>query len=473
MAGMPKQPVVADPAEDFPQWYQDVLAKAELAESGPARGTMVIRPYGYALWERIQGEVDARIKRAGAENVYFPLLIPESYIHREAEHVEGFSPELAVVTVAGGKELAEPLVIRPTSETVFGEHMARWVSSYRDLPLRLNQWANVVRWELRPRLFLRTSEFLWQEGHTAHVDRADAAAYAKQIHLYVYHDFLTQALAIPVFVGRKTAAERFAGAINTLACEGIMRDRKALQLATSHELGQNFAKAFDITYTDHQGELQHAWTTSWGSSTRMVGGLIMAHGDERGLRVPPRVAPIQTVVVVVRDEESAGERGTQLVKQLTALGVRARLDDAVHVGFGRRATDWELKGVPVRIDVGPRDLKEGNVTLGRRDERQSWTVAVDQAAAAVPEILERMQRDMLAEATRFRDGSLVDASTVAEAAEAGKSGVARIPWAQLGTDGERTLLDQGVSVRCIQREDGSLPESEDEPGLVAILARAY
>ncbi|HEY2631596.1 MAG TPA: proline--tRNA ligase [Solirubrobacteraceae bacterium] len=470
---MAKPPVVTDPQADFPQWYQDVLAKAELAESGPARGTMVIRPYGYALWERIQEEINERIKRAGAENVYFPLLIPESYIHREAEHVEGFSPELAVVTVAGGKELAEPLVIRPTSETVFGEHMAKWVNSYRDLPLRLNQWANVVRWELRPRLFLRTSEFLWQEGHTAHMDRADAAAYARQIHLDVYNDFFTNALAIPVFLGRKTAAERFAGAINTFACEGIMGDRKALQLATSHELGQNFAKAFDITYTDPGGEVQHAWTTSWGSSTRMVGGLIMAHGDARGLRVPPQVAPIQAVVVVVRDEEGAGEQAAQLVEQLAALGVRAKLDDAVHVGFGRRATEWELKGVPVRIDVGPRDLKEGNVTLSRRDAEQSQTVAIDRAAAAVPEILTQIQRDMLAHAMRFRDSSLTDAATVEQAAEAGKSGVARIPWAQLGTDGERTLLEQGVSVRCLQREDGSLPQGDDETGLVAVVARAY
>jgi len=276
-----------------------------------------------------------------------------------------------------------------------------------------------------------------------------------------------------VFLGRKTSAERFAGAINTFACEGIMGDRKALQLATSHELGQNFARAFDITYTDPDGEVRHAWTTSWGSSTRMVGGLIMAHGDERGLRVPPRVAPIQAVVVVVRDEEGAGERAGELVGELTALGVRAKLDDAVHTGFGRRATDWELKGVPVRIDVGPRDLKEGNVTLGRRDEQESRTLPAGEVAAAVPDILEQMQAGMLAQATRFRDGSLVDVTTVAEAAEAGKRGVARIPWAILGTDGERTLLEEGVSVRCLQREDGSLPESEDETGLVAILARAY
>jgi prolyl-tRNA synthetase len=469
---MAKAPVT-DPSEDFPRWYQDVLAKAELAEGGPARGTMVIRPYGYAIWEHIQAEIDARIKRAGAENVYFPLLIPESYINREAEHVEGFSPELAVVTVAGGKQLAEPLVIRPTSETVFGEHMARWINSYRDLPLRLNQWANVVRWELRPRLFLRTSEFLWQEGHTAHADRADAAAYARRIHLEVYNDFLTSALAIPAFIGRKTAAERFAGAINTFACEGIMRDRKALQLATSHELGQNFARAFDITYTDPEDAEQHAWTTSWGASTRMVGGLIMAHGDERGLRVPPVVAPIQVAVVVVREDEQAADRAAELVAALGERGVRAKLDAAVHVGFGRRATDWELKGVPLRIDVGPRDLKDGNVTLTRRDQGESRPFALEQVAAAVPEMLMEVQRDMLAEATRFRDGSVVEAASVEQAADAGKSGVARIPWAALGSAGERALLDVGVSVRCIHREDGSLPEAEDEPGLMAIVARAY
>ncbi len=469
---MDKSPVT-DPNEDFPRWYQDVLAKAELAEGGPARGTMVIRPYGYAIWEHIQAGLDARIKRAGAQNVYFPLLIPESYINREAEHVEGFSPELAVVTVAGGKVLTEPLVIRPTSETVFGEHMARWINSYRDLPLRLNQWANVVRWELRPRLFLRTSEFLWQEGHTAHADRADAAAYARRIHLDVYHDFLTNALAIPAFIGSKTAVERFAGAINTFACEGIMRDRKALQLATSHELGQNFARAFDITFSDQHGSEQHAWTTSWGASTRMVGGLIMAHGDERGLRVPPAVAPIQAAVVVVREDEESIRRAGALVDTLSELGVRAKLDAAVHVGFGRRATDWELKGVPLRIDVGPRELKDGNVTLMRRDEGDARPVAIDQVAATVPQVLEQVQRDMLAEATRFRDASVVEASTVAQAAEAGRSGVARIPWAVLGTGGERALLDVGVSVRCIQREDGSLPEADDEPGLVAIVARAY
>jgi prolyl-tRNA synthetase len=467
------KPPLTDPSADFPRWYQDVLAKASLAENGPVRGTMVIRPYGYAIWERIQSAVDQRIKLAGAENVYFPLFIPESYLHREAEHVEGFSPELAVVTIAGGKELTEPLVVRPTSETVFGEQMARWINSYRDLPMLLNQWANVVRWELRPRLFLRSSEFLWQEGHTAHADAADAAAYTRQIHLDVYRDFLVNALATPVFVGLKTQAERFAGAINTLTCEGIMRDGKALQLATSHELGQRFARAFDITYADAAGETQFAWTTSWGSSTRMVGGLIMAHGDERGLRVPPLLAPIQAVVLVVRDEGDVSERAEQLVSALSAAGVRAKLDNAVHVGFGRRATDWDLKGVPVRIDIGPRDLKDGNITLMRRDTSEPQTAPIEQAAALVPHMLEEIQAGMLAEATRFRDASTVDVGSVEAAAEAGQTGAARVPWSLLGAAGEHKLLEQGISVRCIQREDGSVPDSEDEPGLLAIVARAY
>ena len=279
--------VLTPQADDFPRWYQDVLNKAELAENGPVRGTMVIRPYGYGLWERMQAEVDARIKACGAQNAYFPLFIPESYFQREAEHVEGFSPELAVVTVAGGKELDEPVVVRPTSETVIGEYMAKWLQSYRDLPLLLNQWANVVRWELRPRLFLRTTEFLWQEGHTAHATQADARAYAERILHEVYEDFMVNVLAMPVVVGLKTAKERFAGADNTLTCEAMMGDGKALQMGTSHELGQNFARVFEIDFLDADGAQQTAWTTSWGVSTRMVGGLIMAHGDDDGLRVPP------------------------------------------------------------------------------------------------------------------------------------------------------------------------------------------
>ena len=356
-------PVLVPQATDFPGWYQDVIAKAELAESGPVRGTMVIRPWGYAIWEHIQAEMDDRIKAAGAQNVYFPLLIPEGHLRREAEHVEGFSPELAVVTKAGGRDLQEPLIIRPTSETVFGEYLARWIQSYRDLPLRLNQWANVVRWELRPRLFLRTSEFLWQEGHTAHTSEDDAAAYARQIHSDVYRSVLEDVLAIPVLTGLKTAAERFAGATSTLTCEGMMRDGKALQLATSHELGQNFARAFDISYTDEDGSVQLCWTTSWGSSTRMVGGVIMTHGDDAGLRLPPKVAPVQVIIVIVKRDPDVTAAAENLERELAQTGLRVRVDDRTDLGLGRRLTDWELKGVPVRVEIGPRELAQGTVSI--------------------------------------------------------------------------------------------------------------
>src|SRR3982750_1658550 len=308
--------VLTPRAEDFPRWYQDLIAKAQLADNGPVRGTMVIRPTGWAIWERMQADMDLRIKEEGVENAYFPLFIPESYLRREADHVEGFSPELAVVTHAGGKQLAEPLVVRPTSETVIGEFMAKWVDSYRDLPLLLNQWANIVRWELRPRTFLRTTEFLWQEGHTAHVSEQDARDYARTIHRHVYEEFMVEMLAIPVVPGRKTRGERFAGATNTMTVEAMMGDTKALQMGTSHELGQNFAKAFDITYSSAAGQVEHAWTTSWGTSTRMVGGLIMGHGDDDGLRLPPRIAPTQAVVMVVKDGEGVATAAAKLVEGL-------------------------------------------------------------------------------------------------------------------------------------------------------------
>jgi prolyl-tRNA synthetase len=470
-------PVLTPQADDFPRWYQDVVAKAELADNGPVRGTMVIRPYGYAIWERMQAAVDARIKACGAENAYFPLFIPEAYLQREAEHVEGFSPELAVVTIAGGKQLDEPVVVRPTSETVIGEFMAKWVQSYRDLPLLLNQWANVVRWELRPRVFLRTSEFLWQEGHTAHATDADARAYAVRILREVYEDFMVNVLAIPVVVGRKTARERFAGATNTLTCEAMTRDGKALQMGTSHELGQNFARAFDIDYLDDGGKQQIAWTTSWGVSTRMVGGLIMAHGDDDGLRVPPVLAPTQAVVLAVRggDDVLAACRG--IVEDLVAAGVRARFDDKVDVSLGRRATDWELKGVPVRVELGPRDLEGGTATVVRRiiagDDERKVPVPVADVADAVAAELTRAQQALHDEAATFRAERTSEVATIDEAKDAAAAGWARIPWDRLGVEGEATLAEAGVSVRCLVRADGSLPESDDEPDLVAVLARSY
>jgi prolyl-tRNA synthetase len=436
---------------------------------------MVIRPYGYAIWERIQTEMDQRIKAAGARNAYFPLFIPESYLRREAEHVEGFSPELAVVTHGGGKELEEPVVVRPTSETVIGEFMAKWVQSYRDLPLLLNQWANVVRWELRPRVFLRTSEFLWQEGHTAHATRDDAAAYARRILHEAYADLMVEVLAIPVVAGMKTRRERFAGAITTLTCEAMMRDGKALQMGTSHELGQNFARAFDIRFLDANGERPYAWTTSWGSSTRMVGGLIMTHGDDAGLRVPPRLAATQVVVTVVKPGEGVAEAAAKLVGDLAAAGVRAELDDRADVAFGRRAVDWELKGVPVRIEVGPRDLAAGAVTLVRRVAGTKTSVPIGHVVSHVTEALEVDQAALLAEATERRDSRTVDVTTVDEAVAAAveNEGWARIPWAVLGEDGEARLAENAVSVRCLVRPDGGVPDAEDEPDLIAVVGRSY
>jgi prolyl-tRNA synthetase len=465
--------VLTPRAEDFPRWYQDVVAKAELAENGPVRGTMVIRPAGYAIWERMQAEMDDRIKAAGAQNAYFPLFIPEAYLKREADHVEGFSPELAVVTHAGGKQLAEPVVVRPTSETVIGEFMAKWIASHRDLPLLLNQWANVVRWELRPRVFLRTSEFLWQEGHTAHATEADARDYARRILHEVYEDFMVNVLAMPVVCGRKTAGERFAGATNTLTLEAMMGDGKALQMGTSHELGQNFARAFDITYAAADGTLTHAWTTSWGTSTRMVGGLIMCHGDDRGLRVPPRLAPVQAYVMVVKDGDGVLAAAAKLRDELRGAGVRVALDDRVETAFGRRAVDAELKGYPVRVEVGPRDLAAGNAVLVRRRDGSKTPTPLDAVATAVQSALEADHQALYDEALALRESRTTDVSTLDEALEAAATGWARLPWSAVGDEGEARANQSAVTVRCLVRPDGSVPDAGDEPDLRAILSRAY
>jgi prolyl-tRNA synthetase len=469
---MPKA-LLTPRAVDFPRWYQDVIAKAELAENGPARGSMVIRPTGYALWERMQRELDDRIKAAGAANAYFPLLIPESYLRREAEHVEGFSPELAVVTIAGGKQLEEPLVVRPTSETVIGESMARWVESYRDLPLLLNQWANVVRWELRPRLFLRTTEFLWQEGHTAHASEADARAYARQILHDVYQDVLVNVLAVPVVVGRKTVRERFAGATSTYTLEAMMGDGKALQMGTSHELGQNFARAFGIDYLAASGRRELAWTTSWGITTRLVGGLVMAHGDDLGLRVPPRLAPVQAAVLMVKDGEGVAAVAGKLTAALRDAGVRAVLDDRVGVPFGRRAIDAELRGYPVRIEAGPRDIAENRVVVVRRVTGEKIPVPVDGVVSLVTAALEADQQTLYAEALAEQRRRTTEVASVPEAIEASGAGWARLPWSVVGSAGEAELNAQGVTVRCLVRADGGVPDAEDEPDLVAVVGRAY
>lgn len=471
---MAKAPVLTPRAHDFPRWYQDVVNKAELADNGPVRGTMVIRPYGYGLWERMQAEMGARIKRAGASNAYFPLFIPQSYLTREAEHVEGFAPELAVVTHGGGKELEEPVVVRPTSETIINDYFAKWVQSYRDLPLLINQWANVVRWEMRPRVFLRTTEFLWQEGHTAHATYEDARDYAAYIHREVYADFMVDVLGIDVVLGRKTASERFAGAVNTLTLEAMMGDGKALQMGTSHELGQNFAKAFHTRYLSKEGREEYVWQTSWGSSTRMVGGLIMAHGDDAGLRVPPRLAPVQAVVLAIKGDEPVLAKVREIGDRLRAAGVRVHVDDRTDTPFGRRAVDWELKGVPVRIEIGPRDLEGGTAVLARRIPGGKAPVALDALAGLLPAILEEDQALLLRRSRERRESRTSDVSTIEEAAEAATAGGwARLPWATLGEEGEAALAERGVTVRCLVAEDGSVPDADDAPGNVAVVARAY
>jgi prolyl-tRNA synthetase len=460
-------------AEDFPRWYQEVVARAELADNGPVRGTMVIRPWGYAIWERLQAALDERIKAAGAENAYFPLFIPESYLKLEAEHVEGFSPELAVVTHAGGRQLDEPVIVRPTSETVINSFIAKWVQSYRDLPLLLNQWANVVRWELRPRVFLRTSEFLWQEGHTAHATEAEARDYALEILADVYRSTMLDVACVPVLTGHKTTRERFAGATRTWTCEGMMGDGKSLQMGTSHELGQNFAKAFGIQFSDAQGTQQYAWQTSWGASTRLIGAIIMAHGDDFGLRLPPSLAPLEVVVVMVKDDDDVRREAAHLVSTLTELGHRVRLDDRTDTGFGRRSVEWELKGVPVRVEVGPRDLAEGNVTLVTRHTRQKATVPLSGAVGAVVTTLGDVGHELRAEALEFRLGHTVAVATVDEAIEAGETGFATIALAALGDDGEDRLGAHAITVRCLQRPDGGLAEHDDEDDLVAVVGRSY
>jgi prolyl-tRNA synthetase len=470
---MAKAGVLTPQAEDFPRWYQDVVAKAELAENGPVRGTMVVRPYGYAIWERVQAELDARIKAAGAENAYFPLFIPESYLRREADHVEGFSPELAVVTHAGGKELEEPVVVRPTSETIINSYFAKWIQSYRDLPLLLNQWANVVRWELRPRLFLRTTEFLWQEGHTAHATQAEAHAYAIRILREVYEDVMVNVLAVPVAPGRKTEREKFAGAMVSWTCEGMMRDGKALQMGTSHELGQKFAEVFGTQFLTEDGGREFVWQTSWGASTRLVGAVIMAHGDDAGLRVPPRLAPVQVAVLLVRGEEGAGDAAARLAAELRSAGVRVTFDDRVATSFGRRAVEWELKGVPVRIEVGPRDLASGTATLVRRDTGDKAPVAVGAVVQEATAALEEIHHVYLREATELRDARTVDVASMGEAREAAQLGFARLPWSVLGEEGEAALNADGITVRCLTTAGGGLAVDPAAADTVAYVARAY
>ncbi len=397
-------------AEDFSAWYNELVLRAELADHSPVRGSMVIRPWGYGIWENMQRALDDMFKATGHENAYFPLLIPMSFIEREKEHVEGFKPELAVVTHAGGKELEEPLVIRPTSETVIYSMFAKWVQSYRDLPILMNQWANVMRWELRTRLFLRTSEFLWQEGHTAHASEPEAEEETRRM-LEVYRQFMQDWIAMPVVTGLKSESEKFAGALRTYTCEAMMQDGKALQAGTSHNLGQNFSKQFELTFQNEEGVEAFAWNTSWGVSTRLVGGLVMTHGDDDGLVLPPRLAPVQVVVVPIfrKEEERTAvvERAHQIRSRLQEAGVRVRVDDRDHLNPGAKFWEWERKGVPLRIEIGPRDLAKNQVVLVRRvtpegEDRKAF-LDENEALASIPGRLEEFQRYLLERAVEARE----------------------------------------------------------------------
>ena len=408
-------------SQDFPGWYQEVVRQADLAENSLARGTMVIKPYGFAIWEAIQGAMDAEIKRTGHQNLYFPMLIPARLLEREKEHVEGFAPEVAVVTHAGGEELGEPLVLRPTSETIIWDTYARWVQSYRDLPLLYNQWANIVRWEMRPRLFLRTTEFLWQEGHTAHETAEEAWEETLRM-LEAYREVVEGTMAVPVLKGRKTAAERFPGAVETFTIEALMRDRKALQSGTSHYLGQNFARAYGVKFLGRDGEEHFAEATSWGTSTRLVGGLIMTHGDDKGLRLPPKVAPVQVVIVPIykSDEERSGvlEASDRLAAQWRDAGLRVKVDDRDDVRPGYKFADHELRGVPVRIEVGPRDLAASQVVVVRRDTGTKDAVGVDAATQVLAGLMDQIQQGLFDDAVAFRDSHTHRATSYDELREA-------------------------------------------------------
>ena len=392
---------IADIREDFPRWYTDVVLKTELVDYGPVKGTMVIRPYGYAIWENIQQGLDKRFKATGHQNAYFPLLIPYSFLTKEAEHVEGFAPEVAVVTHAGGEELAEKLVIRPTSETIFCEMYSKWVNSYRDLPMLLNQWANVMRWEKTTRPFLRTSEFLWQEGHTLHATEEEAEEETLKM-LHVYEEFVRNELAMPVLIGRKSEKEKFAGGVATYSMEAMMLDGKSLQAGTTHYFGQNFTKPFNIRFLDKDGTHKYPYQTSWGVSTRLVGALIMAHGDERGLCLPPRVAPIQIVIIPIAQKKAGVlEKCFELKEKLLAAGVRAEVDDTDN-SPGWKFNQWEMKGVPCRYELGPRDIENGVVTVSRRDGGEDkFTVSADEAVSGAKALLDRIHEHMYNKAYEF------------------------------------------------------------------------
>jgi prolyl-tRNA synthetase len=442
-------------AQDFSEWYNQLVLKAQLADYAPVRGCMIVRPYGWALWENIQGALDRRFKATGHQNVAFPLLIPKSFIEKEKHHVEGFSPELAVVTIGGGEELAEPLILRPTSETIIGHMWSKWIQSYRDLPVLMNQWNSVVRWELRTKLFLRTLEFYWQEGHTAHATQQEAEGETLQM-LDTYTDFAVNEAAIPVIPGKKSDAEKFAGADTTYSIEAMMGDGKALQAGTSHFLGQNFAQAFEVKYLDQTGVQQHCWTTSWGLSTRFIGAIIMVHGDDQGLIMPPRLAPYQVVIVPIfkNDEEKAGvlQVAKEIKAQLIKANIRVTLDEREGQSPGWKFNDWEMRGVPLRIELGPKDVAKQSAVLARRDRpgKEGKTFAsIADLPVTVEKLLGEIQESLHARALSFRRSNTHNAQTYEEFKKAVEGGFAYSGWCGSGECEEKIKEETRATMRCI------------------------
>ncbi|MBE2222316.1 MAG: proline--tRNA ligase [Anaerolineae bacterium] len=480
---MAKQDKLTPRSEDFNDWYNAVVQKADLADYGPVRGTMIVKPYGWALWENIQGALDSRFKATGVQNAGFPMFIPMSFLQKEAAHVEGFAPELAVVTIGGGQELAEPIVVRPTSETMIGHAYSNWIQSYRDLPLLLNMWNSVVRWELRTKLFLRTLEFYWQEGHTAHATAEECDERTRMM-LDVYTDFAVNEAAIPVIPGVKSEMERFAGANQTLTIEAMMGDGKALQSGTSHNLGENFAKAFDIQYLDKNNELQYAWTTSWGLSTRFIGAIIMTHGDDNGLIMPPRLAPYQVVIVpIYKNEEeqvSVLEATNRIQQELVAAGIRVKVDDRENLSPGFKFNDWELRGVPARIEIGPRDVEKNSVALARRDvpgREGKQFVSQEGLGQTVADLLVEIQQALLDRATKFRDDNTHDVENYDDFKTAVSTGFARVWWAGDNADETRVKEETKATIRCFPIAQpggsGTCFYTGKPADKIAIFGRAY
>ena len=468
-------------SEDFNEWYTDIIQQAQLADYSPVKGTMVIRPYGYSLWEGVQAYLDKKFKETGHENAYFPLFIPNSFIKKEAEHVEGFSPELATVTHAGGKELEEPLVVRPTSETIINHMFARWIKSHRDLPMLINQWANVVRWEMRTRLFLRTSEFLWQEGHTAHKTQKEATSEALQM-LDIYAEFAENAAAVSVVKGIKSANERFAGAITTYSIEAMMKDMKALQAGTSHELGQNFSKAFEIQYSDENNELQHPFQTSWGVSTRLIGMIIMAHGDDKGLQLPPNLAPTQSVLIPIIPNEDSKSLVLETVNNLheeLRKDYRIKIDDRDNISPGFKFNEWELKGVPLRIEIGPKDIENNSVVFSRRDGvNGKSSISIDDVSQKLKENLDDIQSNLLETSKNFRKENTIHVDSKAELIDTLNStpGFVTCYWDE-NTSDEIEIKDlTKATLRCylLDNEDSAKSvNNESVEGKKAIFSKAY